>query len=47
MGAPNDAITALQHAIQISPAIRDRARGDQQFTTLRNDARFQALVATP
>ncbi len=45
MGAPNDALGALQRAIQINPAIRVRARSDQQFTALRNDARFQALVA--
>ena len=44
MGNATEALTALQHAIQINPAIRDRARSDQQFAGLRNDARFQALV---
>ena len=47
MGVPNDAITALQRAIQINPAIRERARSDQQFAALRNDPRFQNLVGGP
>ncbi|MEI8313946.1 MAG: DUF2723 domain-containing protein [Verrucomicrobiota bacterium] len=46
MGAPNDALGALQRAIQINPAVRARAQSDQQFAALRNDARFQALVAS-
>ena len=45
MGAPNEALATLQRAIQINPAIRARARSDQQFAALRNDARFQTLVA--
>ena len=44
MGATNDALTALQRAIQINPAIRDRARNDQQFGALRANVQFQALV---
>ncbi len=47
MNVPNDALAALQRAIQINPAIRERARNDQQFTALRNDARFQSIVAGP
>ena len=44
MGVTNDALTALQRAIQIHPAIRERARNDQQFGALRTNARFQSLV---
>ncbi len=44
MGATNDALTALQRAIQINPTIRDRARNDQQFGALRANVQFQTLV---
>jgi tetratricopeptide (TPR) repeat protein len=44
-GRPGDAIHALQRALAINAALRERARGDQRFGPLRNDPRFQALVA--
>ena len=47
MGATNEALTALQHAIQLNPTVRDRARNDQQFGPLRANVRFQALVTGP
>jgi len=46
-GATNDALTALRHAIEINPPIRERARNDQQFSPLHTDARFQSLVTNP
>ena len=47
MGGTNEALVALQRAIQLNPVFRERARNDQQFAALRNDARFQSLVAAP
>ena len=35
----------LWGSIQINPATRDRARGDNRFGALRNDLRFQQLTA--
>ena len=46
-GATNETLTALQHAIEIFPAVRERARNDQQFAPLRADAHFQTLVTNP
>lgn len=44
-GATNETLTVLQHAIEIDPAVRERARNDQQFAPLRHNTRFQTLVS--
>jgi tetratricopeptide (TPR) repeat protein len=43
-GGVNEAIAAITKALELNPALRDRARNDQQLTPIRNDARFQALI---
>ncbi|HUK81977.1 MAG TPA: tetratricopeptide repeat protein [Verrucomicrobiae bacterium] len=44
-GATDDALTALEKAIQLSPALRDLARRDSRLANLRSNPRFQKLVS--
>ncbi len=43
-GATDDALQALDRALQITPSLRDQARNDQRFGLLRNQPRFLQLV---
>ncbi len=47
MGATDNAIQALQAAIALDPALRERVRNDRQFSSLTNDARFNTLINPP
>ena len=42
--ALNEALDALEKAIQITPQLRDQARGDQRLAPLRFNPRFQQLI---
>ncbi len=46
-GGTNDALDALQKAIQITPQLRDQARGDARLNTIRANPRFQQIVNSP
>jgi tetratricopeptide (TPR) repeat protein len=43
-GVTNEALDALEKAIQFTPQLRDQARGDQRLTNLRGHPRFQQLT---
>lgn len=43
----DDALDALEKAIQITPALREQARSAPQFNNLHANQRFQALVTVP
>ncbi len=43
-GQPDSALAALEMAIEIRPEVAGWARGDADLESLRNDARFRALV---
>lgn len=47
IGDVNNGLVALRRAIELNPALRERAQGDKQLAPLRNDPRFQAMVAAP
>jgi tetratricopeptide (TPR) repeat protein len=44
--APNEALDALEKAIQITPQLRDQARTDPRLAPLRFNPRFQQIVGT-
>jgi hypothetical protein len=45
LGRPDDALEALGESLAAWPAYKELAANDDDFSTLRDDARFQALVA--
>jgi hypothetical protein len=45
LGRPDDALEALGESLAAWPAYKELAANDDDFATLRDDARFQALVA--
>jgi tetratricopeptide (TPR) repeat protein len=45
LGHPDAALENLRIAVEAWPDYREHARGDDDFTSLRDDARFQELVA--
>jgi hypothetical protein len=45
LGRPEDALATLRTAIEKWPAYKDNARADDDFASLKDDARFQELVA--
>lgn len=47
VGKNAEAINALERAIHLNPAIRERARGDKNLTSLRADVRFMSLLTQP
>jgi tetratricopeptide (TPR) repeat protein len=46
-GKTDDALDALEKAVQITPALREQARSAPQFNNLHANQRFQALVSAP
>ena len=44
-GNVEEALALLQEAMEITPGYRDLARRDPDFAFIREDPRFQALVA--
>jgi tetratricopeptide (TPR) repeat protein len=44
---PDDAIAMLRKAIELNPAVRNQAVGDQQLNALRGNLRFQQLINPP
>ncbi len=44
---PDEALSMLEKAIALAPQLRAQAAGDQQFTALRGNPRFQQLVSPP
>jgi tetratricopeptide (TPR) repeat protein len=44
-GNADAAVDALDKAIQLAPAFRDRARNDPQFNNIRANPRFQKLIS--
>ena len=46
-GAVNEALGSLQRALELAPALRERARSDKRLDPLRADPRFQNLVSLP
>ncbi len=44
-GDPELALDALRRAIELRPAAREWARADDDFTSLRGDERFQAVLS--
>jgi tetratricopeptide (TPR) repeat protein len=44
LGKPDDALAHLREALEASPRLRENARTDDDFTSLRGDERFEALV---
>jgi tetratricopeptide (TPR) repeat protein len=45
-GRRDDAVDHLRRSIELDPAYRDYAQGDDDFAPLRDDSDFRALVAT-
>ena len=46
-GKTDDALDALEKAVQITPGLREQARSAPQFNNLHSNQRFQALVSPP
>lgn len=46
-GGTNDALDALQKAVQITPQLREQARGDARLNPIHNHPRFQQIVNPP
>jgi tetratricopeptide (TPR) repeat protein len=46
LGETNEAIEDLQKAIALDPSYREKAQTDPDFDTIRNDDRFQRLLAS-
>ena len=44
-GRADDAVDHLRAALEAEPALRESARGDEDFAPLRDDPRFRELVA--
>ena len=45
LGKPDDALTHLGEALEAAPRLRDNARTDEDFASLRGDDRFEGLLA--
>ena len=45
LGKPHDALAHLGEALQAAPRLRDNARTDEDFASLRGDDRFETLIA--
>ena len=45
LGKPNDALAHLGEALKAAPRLRDNARTDEDFASLRGDDRFEGLLA--
>jgi tetratricopeptide (TPR) repeat protein len=45
LGKPDDALTHLGEAVEAAPGLRENAQTDEDFTSLRGDARFESLIA--
>jgi tetratricopeptide (TPR) repeat protein len=45
-GVTNEALNALEKAIQLTPPLRDQARNDPRFANLRSHPRFLQLTGS-
>jgi hypothetical protein len=45
LGKSEDALGHLRDAVAGSPGLRENARTDEDFASLRGDSRFEELVA--
>jgi tetratricopeptide (TPR) repeat protein len=45
LGKPDDALAHLGEALEAAPRLRDTARTDEDFASLRGDERFERLLA--
>ena len=45
LGRPDDALEHLAPALDAAPNLRENARTDEDFVSVRDDPRFQELVA--
>jgi tetratricopeptide (TPR) repeat protein len=45
LGKPDDALTHLGEALEAAPGLRENAKTDEDFASLRGDERFERLLA--
>ena len=45
LGRPDEALESLRESLAAWPNYKELATGDDDLATLRDDARFQALIA--